>query len=124
MYYDPLAPKPAASGSSCPLCSDQNNGDSMQPENPNGNQNGGGQNDGTISPPDNRPPQSEPPMSLPSDTIDPNLLSLAMAFVPYQAWGTPYANDVGLSRGTIFPGLDKPFLGERPLSKPTSRWEV
>ena len=124
MYYDPLAPKPAISGSSCPLCSDQNNGDSMQPENPNGNQNGGGQNDApspcriTAAPPSRSCRRHRPA------TPPPNLLSLAMAFVPYQAWGTPYANDVGLSRGTIFPGLDKPFLGERPLSKPTSRWEV
>ncbi|MBS5166060.1 MAG: spore coat associated protein CotJA [Butyricicoccus pullicaecorum] len=45
-----------------------------------------------------------------------------MGFVPYQAWEKPYADDVGLSRGTIFPSLDKPFLGERPLT-PTPRWE-
>ena len=43
---------------------------------------------------------------------------------PLSGMGNPHANDVGLSRGTIFPGLDKPFLGERPLSKPTSRWKV
>ena len=43
------------------------------------------------------------------------LLSLAMAFVPRQAWETPYQFDVGLKRGTIFPSLDKPFLGEEAV---------
>ncbi len=52
---------------------------------------------------------------LPSDSIDPALLSLAMGFVPRQAWETPYAFDVALRRGTIFPSLDKPFLGEEAL---------
>lgn len=54
---------------------------------------------------------------LPSDSIDPNLLSLGMAFVPRQAWETPYAFDVALKRGTIFPSLDKPFLGEEALPR-------
>lgn len=57
-----------------------------------------------------------------SDSIDPALLSLAMAFVPRQSWEEPYAPDVALSRGTIFPGLDKPLLGEPPLS-PQPRME-
>lgn len=121
MYYDPLEPEPATSGNSCPLCPDQNNGGSLPPENPNGNQEGGNPNDGTIFPPDVRPPE-EGGSTLPNDSIDPYLLSLAMGFVPYQAWEKPYADDVGLSRGTIFPSLDKPFLGERPLT-PTPRWE-
>lgn len=54
-------------------------------------------------------------MQLPSDSIDPRLLSLAMAFVPRQSWETPYDFDVALKRGTIFPALDKPFLGEEAL---------
>lgn len=54
---------------------------------------------------------------LPGDSIDPALLSLAMAFVPRQAWETPYQFDVGLKRGTIFPSLDKPFLGEEAVSQ-------
>lgn len=54
---------------------------------------------------------------LPGDSIDPALLSLAMAFVPRQAWETPYQFDVALKRGTIFPSLDKPFLGEEAVPR-------
>jgi len=36
---------------------------------------------------------------------------LAMAYVLDQTWETPYDINKGLERGTIFPGLDKPFLG-------------
>lgn len=55
--------------------------------------------------------------SIPSDSIDPALLALAMGFVPRQSWEIPYDYDVALKRGTIFPALDKPFLGEEALSK-------
>lgn len=43
-------------------------------------------------------------------------LPLAMAYVPVQPWETPYEPDVGLRRGTIFPSLDYPFLGEEALT--------
>lgn len=36
---------------------------------------------------------------------------LAMAYVLDQTWETPYEVNEGLKRGTLFPGLDKPFLG-------------
>lgn len=36
---------------------------------------------------------------------------LAMAYVPFQTWEKPYDMDTGLSRGTVFPSLDKPFIG-------------
>ena len=42
-----------------------------------------------------------------------NSLPLTMAFVPMQKWDDLYSADVGLSRGTIFPSLDKPFMGRR-----------
>lgn len=45
----------------------------------------------------------------------PGELSLAMAYVPYQQWEKPYEPEVGLSRGTIFPCLDKPFIGEEAV---------
>ena len=48
---------------------------------------------------------------IPNDSIDPNLLALAMAFVPRQIWETPYESETGFDRGTIFPALDKPFCG-------------
>ena len=43
-------------------------------------------------------------------------LPLAMAYVPIQPWETPYEPDVALRRGTIFPSLDYPFLGEEVFS--------
>lgn len=54
-----------------------------------------------------------PVTTIPNDSIDPRLLSLAMGFVPRQIWETPYDTEVALSRGTIFPSLDKPFMGWR-----------
>lgn len=36
---------------------------------------------------------------------------LAMAYVPVQPWETPYDAFDGLDRGTLFPSLDKPYLG-------------
>ena len=49
--------------------------------------------------------------AIPSDSIDPRLLSLAMGFVPRQIWETPFDNETAFSRGTIFPALDKPWMG-------------
>lgn len=127
MYYDPLAPRSQTTTRDC---------DNLPPVNDdeNGNQNGGSENNGNVpSTPDVTPPlQPEQPMppqngtdsGLPADSIDPKLLSLAMGFVPYQSWDTPYTVDVGFDRGTIFPGLDKPFLGEPPLSATPLQWGV
>ena len=42
--------------------------------------------------------------------------ALAMAYVPMQKWSKPYDPDAGLSRGTVFPELDLPFLGMEGLS--------
>ncbi|EMS72332.1 spore coat associated protein CotJA [Ruminiclostridium cellobioparum] len=36
---------------------------------------------------------------------------VAMAYVPDQDWETPYDTLGGLDRGTLFPSLDKPWLG-------------
>ena len=55
--------------------------------------------------------------ALPADSIDPRLLSLAMAFVPAQSFDTPYEPALAFSRGTIFPALDKPFLGEEAVPR-------
>ena len=60
-------------------------------------------------------PQAE--QTLPADSINPRLLSLAMAFVPVQSFDTPYEPALALSRGTIFPALDKPFLGEEAVPR-------
>ena len=44
-------------------------------------------------------------------------ISYAMAYVPYQCWGNTkvYEPAVALERGTIFPELDKPFIGEEAV---------
>ncbi|QNU68872.1 spore coat associated protein CotJA [Ruminiclostridium herbifermentans] len=42
----------------------------------------------------------------------PNMV-LAMAYVLNQEWETPYEANEALKRGTLFPSLDKPFLGGR-----------
>lgn len=42
-------------------------------------------------------------------------LPLAMAYVPMQKWGEQYAPAVALERGTIFPELDLPFIGEEAV---------
>lgn len=36
---------------------------------------------------------------------------VAMAYVPFQQFNTTYTPEKGLEMGTIFPELDKPFLG-------------
>ncbi|NLJ31540.1 MAG: spore coat associated protein CotJA [Clostridiales bacterium] len=36
---------------------------------------------------------------------------VAMAYVPFQQFNTTYMPEKGLEMGTIFPELDKPFLG-------------
>ena len=38
-------------------------------------------------------------------------ISLAMVYSPYQHWRDVYDEEKGLSRGTIFRELDKPFEG-------------
>lgn len=38
-------------------------------------------------------------------------MPLAMAYVPWQSWGSLYDVCEGLSAGTVFEELDKPFLG-------------
>lgn len=36
---------------------------------------------------------------------------VAMAYIPFQQFNTVYEPEQGFNRGTIFPELDKPFLG-------------
>lgn len=40
---------------------------------------------------------------------------LAMAYVPFQCWEKPYDQSTAFARATIFPSLDKPFIGEEAL---------
>nr|WP_319489076.1 spore coat associated protein CotJA [uncultured Caproiciproducens sp.] len=47
----------------------------------------------------------------------PEITVVAMAYVPFQQFGILYDPEMGLSNGTIFPELDKPFLGSRGVMK-------
>lgn len=38
---------------------------------------------------------------------------IAMAYVPWQSWNQIYEFDKALHSGTLFPELDKPFIGRR-----------
>ena len=46
-----------------------------------------------------------------------NAFPLAMAYVPWQKWEMPYEPEVGFRRGTIFPSLDLPFIGEEAVGR-------
>lgn len=46
-------------------------------------------------------------------TVQP--VSFAMAYVPLQSWEKTYEISVALDRGTIFPELDKPFIGKEAV---------
>ena len=47
----------------------------------------------------------------------PKEMPYAMAYVPFQTWQKPYDQNAALQRGTIFPCLDKPFIGEEAVKK-------
>lgn len=36
---------------------------------------------------------------------------IGMCYVPFQQWEKPYAENIALEQGTMFPSLDLPFLG-------------
>lgn len=56
---------------------------------------------------------------LPAIGFSPNPLKFRwqMAYVPFQRWCPTYEPEVGFNRGTMFPELDKPFLGEEAVSR-------
>lgn len=41
----------------------------------------------------------------------PSDMPIGMAYVPWQSWDKLYDWDKGYHTGTIFPSLDKPFMG-------------
>ena len=43
----------------------------------------------------------------------PQTVALAMAYVPFQALGSTYDPEQALASGTLFPDLNKPFLGRK-----------
>lgn len=42
----------------------------------------------------------------------PDETPLAMAYIPFQQWQETYEESKAFARGTIFPCLDKPFIGK------------
>lgn len=48
-------------------------------------------------------------------TTFPEDMPYAMAYVPFQRWQKTYDDEAGLERGTVFPCLDKPFIGEEAV---------
>lgn len=57
----------------------------------------------------------QPKTAFPAET------PVAMAYIPYQMWEKPYDDIVGFQRGTIFPSLDKPFIGEEAVNNVRQR---
>ena len=60
-------------------------------------------------------PDTTPKKNSDIMTPFPKETPLAMAYVPFQMWEKPYDDAVGFVRGTIFPSLDKPFIGEEAV---------
>ncbi|MDK2802933.1 MAG: spore coat associated protein CotJA [Oscillospiraceae bacterium] len=42
--------------------------------------------------------------------------SYSMAYIPFQCWGEIYDSETAFNRGTLFPDLDLPFIGEEPIA--------
>lgn len=59
----------------------------------------------------------ERPVEKPEQYACLESLPLAMAYVPMQKWGELYTSSVALDRGTLFPPLDLPFIGEEAVSR-------
>ena len=60
------------------------------------------------------------PMTMPAAVLhacdpafDPRTMPVGMAYVPWQCFDTVYEVDKALEIGTIFPELNKPFVGRR-----------
>ena len=51
----------------------------------------------------------QPKTAFPAET------PVGMAYVPYQMWEKTYDSNIGFARGTVFPSLDKPFIGEEAV---------
>jgi len=60
-------------------------------------------------------------LSAETRTPFPKETPIGMAYVPFQQWEKPYDDAVGFVRGTIFPSLDKPFIGEEAVKNERKR---
>lgn len=48
-------------------------------------------------------------------SIFPAETPIGMSYVPFQQWKTTYDENIALQRGTLFPELDLPFIGEEAV---------
>ena len=64
---------------------------------------------------DRNGPQVQDASAFPAET------PIGMAYVPMQKFRTVFDTDVALTQGTIFPELDKPWLGGRAFSNMRGR---
>ncbi|MEA5011204.1 MAG: spore coat associated protein CotJA [Angelakisella sp.] len=56
---------------------------------------------------------ASPDFERPVQDMSGDRFPVAMAYVPWQYWTNTYPLEKALQRGTLFPELDKPFLGRR-----------
>ena len=75
----------------------------------------------TIPQPQMMPAMPQSSLRCESLTPFPQHTPIAMAYVPYQQWERLYDDAVAISRGTIFPSLDKPFIGEEAVRNARQR---
>lgn len=64
----------------------------------------------TDSPHEQEMPAEKP---MQNRTKFPEETPVAMAYVPFQQWGATMTPEAAFDAGTLFPDLDKPFLGRR-----------
>ena len=53
------------------------------------------------------------PCPVMNTMFDPKIFPVGMTYVPMQSWGPLYDHRKALAQGTLFPELDKPFIGRR-----------
>ncbi len=75
---------------------------------------------GKILKADESSPEHSKECSMPVGEF-PSKTPIGMAYVPFQQWEKPYDREAALSRGTIFPALDKPFIGEEAVRRGSFR---
>ena len=57
-------------------------------------------------------------------SVFPDKTPIGMCYVPFQQWETPFAENVALEKGTIFPSLDLPFLGKEGNSNGSKQFNA
>ena len=61
--------------------------------------------------------QNCPESLAPDPSMLPENPVVAMAYIPFQQYGSVYSAEKALDNGTLFPDLNKPFTGRGSASK-------